>query len=181
MPLREAQLVSDSQPLPIEIDPDETLLRSVRKGDVNRSTMFIKAGALKPVKSDPYSISLIRSQIGALESKQAAINEVHGADFWGFGVAVAHTLAPHSRNLADDRATFFGHANLEIDYDIPPGPPNTPPDMDDAYEMAMSRLIALAKQFPVVEDEGHTADEWGGETLQAEPRQGAPEVGAHQR
>ena len=136
--------------LPSQIGPDEILLRSVRKKDVNRADCLIKIAALKPGKNDRQALSLIRGRIGSEESVMAAKEHVHGEDFWGFGQSSASTLDDHSTSIDDDRDTFFGHANMILGYEIPPGPPNTPPEMTEAYAEARKRLIALAAAFQVV-------------------------------
>ena len=127
--------------------------------------MALKSAAIKPVRSDPYAVSLIRQKIGDDESKRAAIANVHKTDFWGFGAATAANLMPHARAIEDDRAAFFGHANLEITYDIPRGEPNSPPVITAEYELAISNLLALAKEFRIFKDEGDDASKWGGSPL----------------
>jgi hypothetical protein len=149
------EAVSQSGPgipvsLPAEIGADEMLLRSVRKKDVNKADSLIKIAALKPGKNDRQALSLIRGRIGAEESVTSAKEYVHGEEFWGFGQSSASTLADHSTSIDDDRDTFFGHANMVLGYEIPPGPPNTPPEMTEAYAEARKKLIALAAAFQVV-------------------------------
>lgn len=138
--------------LPLDIDPEETLLRSLRKRDVDRAAWRVKAGSLKPGSGGGSDVSLIRQRIGEAESRAAAVDNVHGVDFWGFGSATASALLGHAASLTDDRATFLGHANLDLGFEIPAGPPNTPPEMTEAYEDGMKRLVALAQEFKVLED-----------------------------
>jgi hypothetical protein len=135
--------------LPLSIATDEILLRSVREKDVSKIDNKIKLGAIKPGRNERDAVSLIRRLIGTRESAEAAIAHVHGVAFWGFGSAVASTLYAHCESLSDDRVTFHGHANLKLGYTIPPGPPNTPPEMTEAYALARSRLLELIDQFEV--------------------------------
>jgi hypothetical protein len=137
--------------LPVEIDGSEVLLRSLRKKDVSRLEMVIKVSSLKPGSKDRNSLSLIREAIGVEAARAAAIEHVHHEEFWGFGAAAAGELREHSKSLRDDRAAFYGHAEMELGFEIPAGPPNTPPDMTAVYEAAVQRLIALAKVFRVAE------------------------------
>ena len=139
-------------PLQLEIDPEEILLRSMRKQDLNRADNSIKIAALKPGRTERQCLSLIREEIGTEESRLAARTFVHREAFWGFGKCIAAKLSAHSISIEDDRATFMGHANMTLGYDIPPGPPNTPPEMTEAYAEARARLIALAGAFEVVQD-----------------------------
>jgi hypothetical protein len=152
--------------LQVEIESGETLLRSLRLADVNRARGTVKVGSLKSGSEGGTEVSLIRQSIGDTPAKQAAIEHVHHAKFWGFGVALAEALLRHG-TLHDDRATFYGHANLDHGYDIPAGPPNTPPGMTEAYEEGMRRLVALAEEFRVAQDEDLSAFEWTGPSLQA--------------
>lgn len=140
------------------MDPAEIILRSVRRVDVNREKMQIKPGALKPGRSDRSALSLIRGRIGHAESRAAAIIHVHKSEFWGFGSTTAETLRGHCADLRDDREPFCGHATMDLGYEIPAGPPNTPPGMESAYENAMNRLIELAKVFVVGEEPGDVTD-----------------------
>lgn len=137
--------------LPLEIDPGEVLLRSMRKQDLNRADNQIKITALKPGKEDRQCLSLIRERIGQEQATLAARTFVHGENFWGFGKCTAANLSAHSTMIEDDRATFMGHANMTLGYQIPPGPPNTPPEMTEAYAEARARLIGLASAFQVVQ------------------------------
>jgi len=129
--------------------------------------MTVKAAALKPVRSDPYAVSLIRQRIGDNEAKIAAVTNVHPAGFWGFGVAIAGALIFHARGIIDDPDTFDGHANLEIMYDIPRGEANEPPVMDEEYEEAMRHLAALGSVFSVLEDPSPEQSGWTGAGLSA--------------
>jgi hypothetical protein len=138
--------------LPLEIEPDEILLRSLRKRDVDRAAWRVKAGSLKPGSGGGSDVSLIRQRIGEAASRAAAVDNVHGEGFWGFGAATASALLEHAKSVTDDRVTFVGHANLDLGFEIPAGPPNTPPEMTEAYEEGMRRLVALAHEFNVQED-----------------------------
>lgn len=103
-------------------------------------------GALKPGGART-ELSLIRGRIGAVEAREAAIEHVHGSEFWVFGEASAKSLAPHAISILDDPETFIGHANMDLGYSLPAGPPNTPAEMTAAYEIAMTKLKLLAQTF----------------------------------
>jgi hypothetical protein len=139
--------------LPLKIASDEVLLRSVREKDVSKADNKIKLGAIKPGRNERDAVSLIRHRIGREESAIAAREHVHGEAFWGFGSAVASALSGHCESLLDDRVTFHGHANLKLGYTIPPGPPNTPPEMTEEYAEARLKLLKLIDQFDVARHE----------------------------
>lgn len=139
--------------LPVDIEQGETLLRSLKKHDVNIAANKPKARAFKPSAGDPSNVSLIRQRIGSDASKDAAVEHVHGDDYWGFAKARHEDLQPHCVSIQDDRDAFLGHAGMALGYEVPKGPPHTPADQTDAYDEAMEGLQRITEVVTVVADQ----------------------------
>lgn len=138
-----------SSALPVDIDQDETVLRSLRRTDLNNALTAIRPGSLKPQRAGNGKLSFIRERIGLIESRASAITYVHGDLFRGFGLVKTNTLLGYVESISDDRNHFVGHADAALGFEIPLGPPNTPANMDDVYENAMKRLLAFSGAFSI--------------------------------
>lgn len=144
---------------------DDQLLRSLRVQDVARREGRIKANALKPTKAADGKLSLIRHSSDESEAKAAAVMHVHTQGFWGFGSAKKGAIDPHVYAVTYTPHVFPGHVDVELGFEIPAGPPNTPAGMDEKYKIAMKNLIALAGEFRVHEDSTPESDTWGGQKI----------------
>lgn len=153
--------------LPREISANETLLRSVRKNDINRAKQSVKWSALKATPKGDGKLSLIRQQVGDDLAKNSAVEKIHGADFRGFGRATADTLREHCESIEDDPEPFPGHANLIYGFEMPgphPGP-HEPQQVSDAYGLLQNRLMLLGDAMKIATDPAPTESGWSGVSL----------------